>query len=208
VLRRRIRPDAPEHAAIREAIDVLNRGGIVAYPTDTLYGLAVDPRNGEAVERLYSVKGRDAASAIPLIAGSLAQVEQSAVLSDRDRTLAAAFWPGPLTLVVTPLPGLSPRLLGGKGTIAIRVPDNACARALANELGAAVTATSANLSGQTPAAAADDVAAALGGAIDLLLDGGPTIGGAPSTIVEMAPEGPRLVRAGAIAWDRVLRSLG
>jgi L-threonylcarbamoyladenylate synthase len=203
-----VRPDAPEAHAIREAVDVLKRGGIVAYPTDTLYGLAVDPRNGEAVDRLFAVKGRDQATAIPLIAGSIDQAEQFAVLTDLDRKLAAAFWPGPLTIVVAPRAGLAPRLFGGLATIAIRVPDHPCARALASAYDACVTSTSANRSGQPPAQTADEVAAALGGAIDLLLDGGATVGGAPSTIVEIGAEGPTLVRAGAIAWDRVLRSLG
>jgi L-threonylcarbamoyladenylate synthase len=208
VLRRRVRPEAPEPAAIREAVDVLERGGIVAYPTDTLYGLAVDPRSEEAVDRLFAVKGRDAQMAIPLIAGSIDQAEQFGVMTDRDRKLAAAFWPGPLTIVVAPRAGLSPKLFGGRHTIAIRVPAHQCARALATALGACVTSTSANRTGRPPAQTADEVAAAMGGSIDLLLDGGATIGGAPSTIVEIGADGPTLVRAGAIAWDRVLRSLG
>jgi L-threonylcarbamoyladenylate synthase len=207
MLRRAVRTDSPDPSVIREAAEVLDGGGLVAYPTDTLYGLAVDPRNDRAVERLFAAKGRDPAMAIPLIAASIDQVERFAALSDNDRKLADAFWPGPLTIVVEPRPGLAPQLFGGRRTIAVRVPDNACARALAAALGACVTSTSANRTGRAPAQTADDVAAALGASIDFLLDAGATIGGAPSTIVEMGPDGPTLVRAGAIAWDRVLRSL-
>jgi L-threonylcarbamoyladenylate synthase len=202
-----VTPDAPEPALIARAAEILRGGGIVAYPTDTVYGLAVDPRSVKAVERLFAVKGRDAAAAIPLIASSIEDVEQVGALTSDDLRLARAFWPGPLTLVVSARQTLHPRVTGGGTTVAVRVPAHAVARALASSAGFPITATSANRSGRPPSMTSDEVAAAFGDDIDLLLDGGPTIGGPPSTIVEMEVNGPRLLRVGAIAWDRVLESL-
>jgi L-threonylcarbamoyladenylate synthase len=202
-----ITPDAPEPALIARAAEILRGGGIVAYPTDTVYGLAVDPRSVNAVEQLFSVKGRDAAAAIPLIASSIEDVEHVGKMTEADLRLARAFWPGPLTLVVSARESISPRVTGGGTTVAVRVPAHAVARALALGAGFPITATSANRSGRPPSVTSDEVAAAFGDDIDLLLDGGPTVGGPPSTIVEMEDNGPRLLRVGAIAWDRVLESL-
>ncbi len=203
----RISAGAPESSVIADAVSVLRRGGIVIYPTDTLYGLAADPRRDDAVERAFIVKGRDATAAMPLIAGSLEQAEQVAVFTAIDRHLARAFWPGPLTLVLEPRPGISARALGAGSTIAIRVPAHAVARELAAHFDFSITATSANRSGESPAASVADLSRALIDDVDLVLDGGTTRGGRPSTIVATSAQGARLVRAGAIAWERVLESL-
>jgi L-threonylcarbamoyladenylate synthase len=207
VLTLEVSQDLPASPILARAAVILRDGGIVAYPTDTLYGLAVDPRKDEAIARLYAAKGRDAGVPIPLIAGSLEQVEAVAVLNDAERRLARAFWPGPMTIVVAARTGILPAIVGEDGTIAVRVPANAVAVGLAAELGFCITATSANRSGQPGALDAAEVRAALGSAIDLLLDGGPAAGGLASTIVALEPRGPRLVRAGAVPWERVLRSL-
>jgi L-threonylcarbamoyladenylate synthase len=199
----------PDRAVIARAADVLRQGGLVAYPTDTVYGLAVDPRNSEAVARLYAAKGRGAQSAIPLIAASLEQAEEAALFGDRELRLARAFWPGPLTIVMAPRVDFAAAVLGGGTTVAVRVPAHAVARALAEAFGFCITATSANRSGESPAATAADVAAAFGagGGVDLLLDAGAVAGGPPSTMVEIGQDGPRLIRAGAVPWSRVLESL-
>jgi L-threonylcarbamoyladenylate synthase len=210
VITLQVRPDSPATDildVVTEAAAILRRGGIVAYPTDTLYGLAVDPRNDEAVSRLYAAKGRDAGVPIPLIGASLEQIEAAAVVTDADRRLARAFWPGPLTIVVAARTGLSSRIPAADGTIAVRVPANAVAVGLAAGLGSCITATSANRSGQTAAATAVGVRAAFEDTVDLLIDSGATAGGLASTIVAIGPRGPRLVRAGAVPWERVLRSL-
>jgi L-threonylcarbamoyladenylate synthase len=192
---------------LRRAADLLRDGAIVAYPTDTLYGLAVDPRQNDAVDRLYTAKGRDAGVGIPLIAGSLAQAQEVALFGPKDVVLAQAFWPGPLTLVLRSRGMLSDRISADGRTVAIRVPAHPVARLLADSLACCITATSANLSGHPAAATADEAAASLSTSIDLLLDGGPAPGGPPSTIVEIATHGPRLVRAGSVAWERVIKSL-
>ena len=197
----------PEPPLIARAVDTLMAQGIVAYPTDTLYGLAVDPRSDEAVERLFAVKGRPAGLAIPLIAASLEQAQELATFANVDLRLARAFWPGPLTLVLKPRQPLAPRVLGSGQTVAVRVPANSIAGALAAAFGFAITATSANRTGDAPARSADAVLTALGDVIDLVLDGGPSASGPASTIVETGDGGPRLVRAGAVGFDRVLKSL-
>jgi L-threonylcarbamoyladenylate synthase len=193
--------------AIRRAGEILRRGGVVAYPTDTLYGLAADPRSAEAVRRLFEAKGRESSLAIPLIASTLEQALKAGEFSDAHVRLAKAFWPGPLTIVVPAQSTIARDLLGGGSTVAIRVPAHPVAAALAAELGFCITSTSANRSGQVPATTAEQVAVDLGDAVDLVVDGGPSRGGPPSTIVELSEHGPRLIRAGAVPWDRVLESL-
>ena len=197
----------PEPPLVARAVDALMAEGIVAYPTDTLYGLAVDPRNDRSVERLFAVKGRPSALAIPLIAASLEQAQELATFTDADLRLARAFWPGPLTLVLRAHQTVSARVLGGGRTVAVRVPSNKIACALAAAFGFCITATSANRSGDAPARSADAAVTALGDAIDLVLDGGPSPSGPASTIVEVGESGPQLIRAGAVGFDRVLRSL-
>ena len=193
-------------ACVDVAVDALRRGAVVAFPTDTLYGLAVDPRDAAAVERLFTLKGRPAGMAVPLVAADAAQAELAGIFGSAERRLAAAFWPGALSIVVPARATLAAAVLGGGSTVAVRVPDHALARALAGGLGACVTATSANRSGRPPARSADDVDAALGAAVDVLLEG-EAPGGPPSTIVRVEEGVPVCVRAGAVAWERVLRSL-
>jgi L-threonylcarbamoyladenylate synthase len=192
---------------IAQAVHVLRGGGVVAYPTDTLYGLAVDPRRDDAVDRLFAVKGRDFGSAIPLIAASVAQAESVADFGDVERRLARAFWPGPLSIVARARAGISRRVLGGGSTVAVRVPAHAAAVALADAFGFCITATSANLSGEPATADPAVVSRTLAGRIEFVLDEGPAPGGPASTIVEVRDARPVLVREGAIAWERVLISL-
>ena len=205
--RRLIDPKAIDARAIREAADILRRGGVVAYPTDTQYGLAVDPRSDGAVEALFSIKGRDSSAAMPLVAADRNQAREAGVFGPPEERLAAAFWPGPLTIVVQPAAGVSPLVRGAFGTVGVRVPAHAVARALAAAFGWCITATSANRSGHPAATTADEVAAALGDRVDLLLDAGPAPGGPPSTVVQIVDGRATLHRPGAVAWDRVLESL-
>jgi len=192
---------------LRKAARVLRDGRVVAFPTDTLYGLAVDPRNTVAVRRLYEWKGRAETSALTLIAADVFQAEHCVVLDRMARVLADAWWPGPLTIVATATSAVARDVLAGGTTVGVRVPDHALARALARTFEFCITATSANRSGEPPAVTATDVLAALPD-VDCVIDGGPTPGGAPSTMVEAREDGPRLLREGVIAWDRVIRSLG
>jgi L-threonylcarbamoyladenylate synthase len=197
----------PDPAVLAHAAEMLAAGALIAFPTDTVYGLAADPRSEAAVARLYDAKDRDRAMAIPLIAGSLEQACAAGRLGPREQRLAEAFWPGPLSLVVPASSALVVSLRGPGNTIAVRVPDHAVARGLALAFGFPVTATSANLSGEPAAANPLEISAALAARLDAVVDAGAAPGGPPSTIVAIPPEGPRLVRAGAIAWERVLTFL-
>jgi len=188
------------------AVEVLRGGGVVAFPTDTLYGLAVDPRRPDAVGRLFELKGRDATVAVPLVAATLEQAMRAADFSERERRAAAAFWPGPLSIVALANSCITPEALGGRGTVAIRVPAHEIARELARAFEFPVTATSANCSGEPAADSADAVAAGLPG-VDLLLDGGRAPGGPPSTIISFDETRPILLREGAVPWERVIKSL-
>ena len=191
------------------AIDAVLRGGVVAFPTDTFYGLAADPRSSAAVRRIFEIKERPQDQPIPLIAADLDQVRAHvgslSVLAER---LADAFWPGPLTLIISASTELCQEVHLGTSRVAVRVPDHAIARALAAGVGCAVTSTSANISGAPPAVALDDVVASLGDRIDAAVDGGRLTGGLPSTIVDTTGVTPVLIRPGAVAWDRVLKFAG
>lgn len=197
-----------QHEALRTAVDWLGRGGILAFPTDTYYGLAVDPRSVSAVQSLFDLKGRDARVAVPLLAASLEQVERCCGrLTGATATLAQAFWPGPLSLILDAPASIAAGVHGGTGTIAVRVPAHALARDVAQAFGFLVTATSANRSGAPPVASADVLGELALDRRVRVLDGGPTPGGAPSTIVDARTVPVRLVREGAIAWNRVLESV-
>jgi L-threonylcarbamoyladenylate synthase len=201
----RVDPTDCRSADLEAAADWLRAGGIVAYPTDTLYGLAVDPMSGRAVDALCALKGRPPGMALPLVASSIEQVVAFAgPLGPLGARLAARFWPGPLALVLDAPPAVVPVVHGGRGTIAIRVPANAVARALAEVWGAPITATSANRSGAPPVASA----ALLGPFVDdarvFVVDGGAAPGGEASTIVDARGTAPVLVREGAVPWRRVL----
>jgi L-threonylcarbamoyladenylate synthase len=201
----KINPAAFTRGELSQAVEWLRRGGILAFPTDTFYGLAADPSSSRAIRDLFDLKGRDAATAVPLIAGALEQVETwRGPLDPRSARLARACWPGPLSLVVDAPASVAPEVHGGLGTVAIRVPAHALARELAMLWGAPLTATSANRSGEAPARDATALGEVGSDPRVMVVDGGPTPGGAPSTIVDARVDPPRLVRAGAMAWDRVL----
>jgi L-threonylcarbamoyladenylate synthase len=189
------------------AVDALRRGLVVAYPTDTLYGLAADPRSSDAVDRLFALKGRAADKTTPLIAADVEQARRHVRITPLASRLASLFWPGPLTLVLESVGSVDARVLGERSTVAIRVPDQPLAQALARAAEHPITSTSANRSGGAPTAEPDEVARQLP-SLDVLLDGGPARGGAASTIVDATGHVPVLLRAGAIAWERVLESLG
>jgi L-threonylcarbamoyladenylate synthase len=205
-----IDPSAIENALLARAAEAITRGDVVAYPTETFYGLAADPRNAEAVERVFVAKGRRSEEPLPLIAADTDTVERwFGALTPRAAALAHRFWPGPLTLVLplAQVPALPQNLTAGRSNIAVRVPAHPLARALARAAGGVITSTSANRSGEPPVSTADEVLRSIGDRIALVIDGGPTPGGAPSTIVDVTGAQPRLVRAGSVPWERVLESL-
>jgi L-threonylcarbamoyladenylate synthase len=205
----RIDATHPDETVITHVAAVVAAGGVAAYPTDTFYALGADPRRSDGVSAIFAIKGRREGEALPLIAGSLAEIERLlGPLGETARRLAQRFWPGPLTLMVPLARGVvDPRVNAGHRSVAVRVPDHAAARALASAVGGLITSTSANRSGSPPAATADDVIRSFPDGSLIVLDGGPTPGGLASTIVDVSEQPPRLVRAGQVPFDRVLESL-
>jgi L-threonylcarbamoyladenylate synthase len=201
---RRLDPVTCRADDLAEARDWLRAGRIVAFPTDTFYGLAADPTSAIAVDRLFALKGRDRGVAIPLIAASLDQVRAVGTLDGASARLARAAWPGPLSLVLDATPAVVPAVHGGRGTVAVRIPAHRVASALAEAFGGAITATSANRSGDAPVTTASALGVVGEDDAVLVIDAGATPGGAPSTIVDARGAPPVLVREGAIAWKRVL----
>lgn len=189
---------ADHPAAIPHATDVLQNGGVIAFPTDTVYGLAVMPFNADWVEQLYTVKGRSNEKAIAILVGDIRQLAQitkrMGVLAEN---LAEHFWPGPLTLIVPRLPSL-PNVLSSRMTIGVRMPNHPVALALLRRTGP-LAVTSANRSGQANTCTAAEVLTQLKGRIHLILDGGTTPGGVPSTVVDCTVEQPVVLRQGPIS---------
>ena len=180
-----------------KAVEVLNRGGVAVIPTDTVYGLAARPDFPEAVERLYTIKGREAKKPIALLASDIAAVERFGYpIEGKARELAEKHWPGALTLVVgrPPSPGASARQEG------FRIPDHAETRELIAACGGVLRVTSANLSGQRPATDAPQALADVGLSADYVVDDGISPGGVPSTVVRVNSDGSlEILRAGALA---------
>jgi L-threonylcarbamoyladenylate synthase len=205
VVRLRIDTAKPLEPQLPQAADAVRSGGVVAFPTDTLYGLGANPFDAAAVDAVFALKGRGANQPLPLVAADVDQLKKVATLNSTALRLASAFWPGPLTLLLPSTTPLAPGVASPDGLVGVRVPNSDIARALADAAGHPVTATSANRSGEPATADPDVVAATLPG-ITLLVDGGPSPGGLASTIVDVSAA-PRLVREGAIRWSRVLEFL-
>jgi L-threonylcarbamoyladenylate synthase len=200
---------AADPKAIDEAALCLRSGGLVAFPTETVYGLGADATNGAAVARLYAAKGRPSFN--PLIAhvADIAAARQLATFDAAAERLAAAFWPGPLTLVLRkrarcPVAELA---TAGLDSIAVREPSHQVARDIIQQVGRPVVAPSANRSGHVSPTTAAHVLADLGGRIDLILDGGPALVGVESTIVALV-ERPLLLRPGGVPRAEIVRVLG
>jgi L-threonylcarbamoyladenylate synthase len=193
----------------RRAVELLRSGELVAFPTDTVYGVGAVVWNVQAVRKLYEAKLRPVDKAIPVLLAETSQLSLVAAHLSRDALcLAGRFWPGPLTLVVPRAQGVPDEVTAGGASVAVRVPDHDLARELIRATGAPLAATSANLSGQPSPVTAQDVLTQLGGRISLVLDGGPCPGGAPSTVVDLTGPAPILLRPGPVSLQEILSALG
>jgi L-threonylcarbamoyladenylate synthase len=190
-------PADPSHIA--QAADRLRAGAVIAFPTDTLYGVGARAADPEAVDRLYQIKRRPAGQPMVWLVTDRAQVERFAVVSAAATELMDRHWPGPLTLV---LPALIP---SDASTIAVRAPNHDVALALLSALGEPIASSSANPAGQAPPVDADQVIAALDDELDLVLDAGPCRIGQPSTILDLTGATPRILRQGAIPSSELIR---
>lgn len=191
-------PASPE-AAFSRCREVISSGGVIAYPTDTFYGLGADPKNPAAVKKLFSLKGRRPDRPILVLIPDQAAVKDwAAEITPEAERLMKKFWPGPLTLVFAAKKGVLPELTAGTGAIGLRIPGNLLTRQLLTYLDAALTGTSANVSGGPDPRTAEEVEASFAEKIDFILDSGSTAGGKPSTVVDVRSQRPKVIREGAI----------
>jgi len=186
--------------AIGDALAALAAGEAIVYPTETFYALGVDALSSNALERLFAIKGREPGKPVAVIAADLTMAFAVArEVPAQARVLAAAFWPGPLTLVLPARDGIPAALIGRDGGVGVRVSAHPIARALAAGLGSPLTATSANLAGEPPAVEPDAARRALGDKIKVFVEDGRLAGGAPSTVIAVDRAGMRVLRAGAVS---------
>ncbi len=182
----------------------MRRGGIVAYPTDTVYGLGVLPELRQAVERIYRIKGRPQGMALPLLLSDVSRIGDAAdSVPESAWLLARAFLPGALTLVLLKADTVPDFVTAGGRTVAVRVPAHPVPIALIRGLGKPIVGTSANLSGKPSALTADEVRAQLGESVDFIIDGGRAPGGVESTVVDCTVEPPAVLREGALSVARL-----
>jgi len=199
----KIGPDFPS-GVFQKAVDILNSGGVVAFPTESFYGLAVNIMDPAAIQRLFAVKGRSPDQPILLLLASLSDLEHyAAQVPPSARPLIRRFWPGGLTLIFNATREVSPLLTAGTGKIGLRLSSHPLATGLAQAFGKPITGTSANLSGMPALSSAQAVLDSLGNQVDLVLDGGQTMGGLGSTILDMTVDPPRILREGLITGREI-----
>lgn len=191
-------PVAPTRVALETAADVLRAGGVVAFPTETFYGLGAAALDPAPVKRIFELKGRPESKPLLVLVDSVAMAERVAYVTDEARDLMARYWPGALTLVLPARADVPPEITAGSGTLGVRVSSHPAARGLVEALGEPVTAPSANPNGLAPPTTAAGVLAYFTDGIDLVLDGGPTPGGEPSTVLDVTVVPSRVLRQGAV----------
>jgi len=190
---------------IKAGILILKKGGVIAFPTETVYGIGVSIAAAAAAERIYQIKGRAKLKALPLVLSNVAQVSEVAIdVPDMVWILAERFWPGPLTVIVKKSARVPDSITSGGKTVAIRVSSHPVAVALVAGLGVPITGTSANLSGKPSPVTAVEVFNQLGHTVDLIIDGGKCPGGIESTIIDLTKNPPMIIREGAIPRDVIL----
>jgi L-threonylcarbamoyladenylate synthase len=195
--------------AIREAADILRRGGLVGFPTETVYGLGADALNESALRDLFAAKGRPADHPVIVHVGDASQIENYAAdVPPSARKLAAAFWPGPMTLVLRRSSRISNLVTGGLDTVGLRIPSHPVAQALLREFAGPIAAPSANRFGRVSCTRAEHVLQELDGRIDLILDGGDCTVGLESTIIDVSRGEPAILRPGAVTAEQVTTIIG
>jgi L-threonylcarbamoyladenylate synthase len=186
--------------SIEKIRSVLDSGGVIAFPTDTFYGLGADPFNPDAISKIFKIKQRPADKPLLVLIHSLDQLEDLAHgVTDNARKLMEHFWPGPLTLIFEAAPELPDALTAGTGTIGIRLPGHPFTHKLLEALERPLTAPSANISGTGESRTTQQMESSLGGKLDLIVDGGPAPGGKPSTVLDTTTNPPTLIREGALS---------
>ena len=185
-------------------VRILSDGGVVAVPTDTLYGLAADVFNSDAIKRVFAIKERPEGMALPVL---LSDTEQLSMvgrgLPEAARFLSRVYWPGPLTLIVRRAEGIPAQLTAGQTTVAVRVPDHPVPREIARLLGRPITGTSANTSGSADPQSLEELSRQVGEQVDCVVTAGPVPAGTASTIIDITGHEPKLIREGAIPFNEI-----
>ena len=190
--------------ALEETIHAVQHGGVIAFPTDTVYGLGASLRFPDALSRIYDIKGRDSAKPLPVLISSIDRITVVAEPPDeRVLDLLREFWPGGLTIALPARPGIPREVIHHDGTVGVRVPDHSIALMLCDRAGGALATTSANRSGEPPACSADEIASQLGESIDVVLQGGYAPCGEPSTVIRVDDARIAVIRHGSIAPERI-----
>jgi L-threonylcarbamoyladenylate synthase len=192
-------------AAIRSAAQLVKSGGVIVYPTDTVYGVGCDPFDEDSVERLFTIKG-DRTKPFPILASEIEDVEKIAQLSREALNLAEKFWPGPLTIVMQKKPSLPNIVTVDLNSVAVRIPNHDIALELIRLSGGLLIGTSANKTGKKSPRTALEAARQIGEEVDLILDGGTAPIGASSAIVDLTGDRPKILRKGTIKLDDLLRA--
>jgi len=205
----KIYPEKSQFEQLKEAVEVIQKDGVIGYPTETVYGLGANALSTKAVEKVYQLKGREQTKPILVIAQNVDQVNSLVgSFPNVAMSLAKAFWPGALTMVFKASPDLPQQLLGGGDRIGIRVPGNRICLELLKICGVPITSTSANISGQKNPISAQEVFENFGNKLDLIIDGGPSPSRTPSTVVSVEDEQVNLIREGAIPKYRIEQAIG
>jgi len=188
------------------ASEIVRKGGLVVYPTETVYGLGCDPFNIQAVERVFQVKG-DRKKPLPILASSIEHAEKIAYLSETAKRVAVKFWPGPLTIVLPKKPSLSDIVTCNQSSVGVRIPRHRVAIRLIQLSKGLLVGTSANKTGKKPSQTAEEATEKIGKEVDLILDGGPASFGISSTLVDVTSAKPKILREGPISLKEILAAL-
>lgn len=191
---------------IRLAAETIRKGGLVIYPTDTVYGLGCNPFNINAVKRVFEVKGRTG-KPLPVLASSVEDAEKIAEINEKALKIAKAFWPGPVTLILPKKPNLPSLVTSNQESVGVRVPNHEIALELIKLSNGLLIGTSANKTGEESPKTAEEAARQIGEKVDIVLDGGKTPLGTPSTVVDLTAEIPKVVREGPVRLDSILKIL-
>ncbi|PVX25051.1 MAG: threonylcarbamoyl-AMP synthase [Candidatus Bathyarchaeum sp.] len=188
------------------AAQIVRNGGLVVYPTETVYGLGCDPLNVEAVKRIIAVKG-DRKKPLPVLASNIEYAESAALVSSAGKKLAAKFWPGALTMVFPKKPDFPKIVTFGLDSVGLRIPDNDVALQLIGLSGGLLVGSSANRTGEEPPRSVQEISGELKDMVDVVLDGGSMVQGIPSTVVDLTSDEPRILREGPISLKEILGAL-
>jgi L-threonylcarbamoyladenylate synthase len=191
---------------INVAAETVKKGGLVIYPTETVYGLGCDPLNVDAVQQLLTVKG-ERNKPLPILASSISEVDKIAFISSKGRWLATRFWPGPLTMVFPKKPVLPDVVTFGWDSVGLRIPCNDVALDLIRLTGGLLVGSSANRSGEVPPREIQELSGELKSMVDVILDCGAAVHGMPSTVVDLTSENPKILREGPVSLQELLDAL-